>query len=201
MTAAQLLAYLGPAAVWAALATAVLWSAHAALARRAGRRADPRAVPTLALALFFLILTQHPLPDPATLDCTQGGVAPILRPFATLDHVGRLWVWTRNDPARWPGAWLGSKVLQAAAANLILPALIGAAYARHAGGRRPRARALALAVALSGGAELAQATALFGLYPCPWRTFETDDLILNIGGLMLGFALMRGCRRRLAGPG
>jgi glycopeptide antibiotics resistance protein len=38
---------------------------------------------------------------------------------------------------------------------------------------------------------VAQLTGLFGLYPCAWRTFEVDDLILNIGGLMAGFALMR----------
>jgi glycopeptide antibiotics resistance protein len=30
-----------------------------------------------------------------------------------------------------------------------------------------------------------------GRYTCAWRTFKVDDLILNIGGLMAGFALMR----------
>lgn len=152
---------------------------------------DRRSMATLFLALVFLALTQFPLPDRATLDCSTGGVAPILRPFATLDHVARLWTWSRNDPSIMPGAWFGSKVLQAATMNFLLPALIGVAFASRAGGTRPWVRALGLAILLSGGAEIAQLTGFFALSPCPWRTFEVDDLILNIGGLMAGFALMR----------
>jgi glycopeptide antibiotics resistance protein len=34
-------------------------------------------------------------------------------------------------------------------------------------------------------------TGLFGLYPCAFRTFEVDDLIFNISGLLAGFAMMR----------
>jgi glycopeptide antibiotics resistance protein len=47
-----------------------------------------------------------------------------------------------------------------------------------------------LAIGLSGGAELAQLTGVFGLYPCAFRTFEVDDLIFNIFGLLAGFAMM-----------
>jgi glycopeptide antibiotics resistance protein len=56
-------------------------------------------------------------------------------------------------------------------------------------------RALGLAVVLSGGAEIAQLTGLFGVYSCPFRTFEVDDLIFNIFGLLAGFAFMRRWRR------
>jgi glycopeptide antibiotics resistance protein len=38
---------------------------------------------------------------------------------------------------------------------------------------------------------VAQLTGLFGLYPCAFRTFEVDDLIFNISGLMAGFAVLR----------
>ncbi len=144
----------------------------------------------MTLVLFFLTLTQYPLPDPVTLDCSDGGVAPILRPLETLAHIQRMIVWNGSDPdaVTWR-TWVGSKILQAAVMNLMLCAAIGAVLARHdsVGWRG----ALALAVVLSGGAELAQLTGLFGLYPCAWRTFEVDDLILNIGGLMGGFTLMR----------
>jgi hypothetical protein len=41
----------------------------AALGRFAGLTALARALPTLFPILFFVVLTQHPLPDPETLDC------------------------------------------------------------------------------------------------------------------------------------
>ena len=190
MNPAELLAYLGPALGYAALGTALVWPLWRGVVRVDGRHAL-----TLFLALFFLALTQFPLPDRATLDCTQGGAEAILQPLATLDHVLRLWRWTRNDTSIWPSAWVASKVLQAAAMNFLLCAAIGAALARHSAGPQAGWRALGMGVALSGGAELAQLTGLFGLYPCAYRHFEVDDLILNIGGLMAGFALMSRWRR------
>jgi hypothetical protein len=182
---AQLIAYLGPSALIAAGTAALLWF----ISRRTFGL-DARHALTLFLILFFLTLTQFPLPDPATLDCSNGGVAPILRPFETVAHIQRLLIWERNDPAAvtWRN-WVGSKVLQAAAMNFVLCAAIGAALARQ--GQTSWRGALGLAVVLSGGAEVAQLTGLFGLYPCPFRTFEVDDLILNISGLMTGFAVMR----------
>ncbi len=187
MSPAELTAYLLPSLVIAIALALTVW---ALLRRSLGF--NGRHLSTLTLVFFFLTLTQYPLPDPATLDCTDGGVAPILRPFETLAHVQRMVVWNRNDPdaVTW-ATWIGSKVLQAAAMNLVLCAAIGAAMARHLQARRPHLVAFGVAVLLSGGAELAQLTGLFGLYPCAWRTFEVDDLILNIGGLMAGFTLMR----------
>lgn len=37
--------------------------------------------------------------------------------------------------------------------------------------------------------ETAQLTGIFGLYPCSYRLFDVDDLLLNTGGAGLGFAL------------
>ncbi len=117
-------------------------------------------------------------------------MAPILRPFETFAHLPRMMIWEENDPAAvtWR-TWVGSKVLQAAVMNFLLCAALGAAFAWQ--GRAGWRGALGLAVMLSGGAEVAQLTGLFGLYPCAFRTFEVDDLIFNIGGLMAGFAFMR----------
>ena len=196
MTPNELLAYLGPALAYAAIGTAFLWP----LWRAATAGVDGRHALTLFLTLFFLVLTQHPLPDRAALDCGGGGVQPILRPFATLDHVRLMWLAQRNDPSIGLARWSGNIVIQAAVMNFTLSALIGAAFARHARGRRPFPAALTFGVLLSGGAELMQLTGLFGLYPCAWRTFETDDLILNIGGLIAGFAIMRKWTPRRTGP-
>lgn len=50
--------------------------------------------------------------------------------------------------------------------------------------------------------ELMQGTALFGLYPCPYRHFNVDDLILNTLGSMLGMvAVFIWNRRRSATTG
>lgn len=190
MTPDQLLAYLGPAFLYAGAAMLAAF----ALLRLAGARIDGRHALTLFLALFFLALTQFPLPDRASLDCSQGGAEAILKPFATLDHLIRLWRYGARHGAT-VDLWLGNKVVQAAVMNFVLCAGIGAAFARHAGGASTIGQALLLGVVLSGGAELAQLTGLFGLYPCAFRHFEVDDLILNIGGLMAGFLLMRRWRR------
>jgi glycopeptide antibiotics resistance protein len=47
--------------------------------------------------------------------------------------------------------------------------------------------ALAIALATTAMFELSQITGLFWLYPCPYRTFDVDDLILNATGAMLGY--------------
>ncbi len=185
MSPAQLIAYLGPAALIAAAFAALLW-----LGLRRPFGLGLRHALTLFLVCFFLTLTQYPLPDRAVLDCSAGGVAPILRPFETFAHIQRMLIWEGNDPAAvtWR-SWVGSKVLQAAVMNFLLCAAIGAAFAWQ--GRAGWRGALGLAVILSGGAEVAQLTGLFGLYPCAFRTFEVDDLIFNISGLMAGFAALR----------
>jgi hypothetical protein len=145
----------------------------------------------LSLIIFFLILTQYPLPNAQSLDCSNGGAPVITKPFTTFDHVVRLWRYSQNDSSIGISAWFGSKIIQAAIFNFVLCALIGAVYARNPGNNGHWIKALALGIFLSGGAELAQLTGLFGLYPCPWRQFEVDDLIFNIGGLMAGFAFVR----------
>lgn len=176
----SLFSYLGAAVIYALIGTA----AGLLLLRRLPRESW---VMTMFLILFFLTLTQYPLPDRATLDCSTGGVQPVLKPFATVDHVFRLWHWFHNDPNVGISLWFRSKILQAAAMNFLLCAAIGASLAQHVTGRHRWLKALGLAVLLSGGAEITQLTATFGLYPCPYRHFEIDDLILNISGLLAGF--------------
>jgi glycopeptide antibiotics resistance protein len=38
--------------------------------------------------------------------------------------------------------------------------------------------------------EVTQITGIYGYYPCPYRTFDVDDLMLNASGAMVGYAIM-----------
>jgi hypothetical protein len=193
VTPAQLLAYLGPALIYALVATALVFGLlRAATAGRTdGWRPQIQDAWAIGLVAFFLILTQHPFPDRATLDCSQGGAPPILQPFATLSRLALLW--DRGGGLR---PWIADKVVQASAMNFVLCLLIGLAIARHLRGRLVVLQAFACGAALSLTAEVLQLTGLLGFYPCPYRQFEVDDLILNIGGVMAGVALARLFRRR-----
>ena len=50
-------------------------------------------------------------------------------------------------------------------------------------------RLVVIAFAGSLFLEITQYTALWGLYPCPYRLFDVDDLWLNTGGAILGYAV------------
>ena len=52
-----------------------------------------------------------------------------------------------------------------------------------------RRHALIFAACLTAFIEISQATGLYGIYACPYRHFEIDDLILNVFGVWLGFTL------------
>ena len=73
-----LLSYVGTAALWAAIASLVILAVAWFVGRPLGRGTGS----TLALTLFFLILTQHPFPDPGSLICPVPRTDPNLRPFA-----------------------------------------------------------------------------------------------------------------------
>lgn len=190
MSPAELLAYLGPALIYAGCATTLFVVLMYSVVSGPLRLRGPQTL-TLFFSFFFLILTQFPFPDRATLDCSSGGVTPILTPFATFDHVTRLWLYTQKHVDAGLSVWVGSKVIQAAIMNFVLCAVIGAAFARHTERRPPWLWAVGLGILLSGSAELAQLTGFFGLYPCAWRTFEVDDLIFNTAGLIAGFVLIK----------
>ena len=185
----ELPAFLGGAAALAAAGSAL---ALGALAAVRGRQAL-RAWPLVLTSLFFLALTQYPFPDPSTLACPAPRTEPLLIPFR---FVGAAWSrWARRglDPS-----WVMDVTVMAAAMNLVLCAAIGAALARHAA--RARA-ALLFGAALSLGVELTQLTGLWGLYPCAYRQFDVDDLILNVAGVLIGFLAARRLGRRSGGTG
>lgn len=187
MSPAEILVYLGGAAAYAVALTLVL----AGFARLTGRPLGP--VPLILSALFVVFLGLHPFPAPAGLDCSGGGARPLLRPFGFLDAY--VTFWRSGKPLE---TWLRSLSILAPAMNVVFFAGVGLMLARET---RSVALALAFALALTLFIELAQLTGLFGLYPCPYRHFEVDDLILNVTGVMLGFAVGRPRFRRLTERG
>lgn len=170
-----MLTYAGLAAVYALAATALFLLALALVRRPL----QLQAWPALALTFLLLALALHPFPDPATFDCRTQAVEPKFVPLRWLDTIAEL-----RALGAPPVAWLQDLMVTSTVMNLILSLAIGAALSPL----RPRASTvLAFGLCLSLGIEIAQLTGLFGLYGCPYRQFDVDDLILNVGGILVGF--------------
>lgn len=174
--------YIGGALGYAACVTALFFGLAWGLNRRPSNR-----IAWLVLAVAFpVFLGLHPFPDPASFDCRQSP-RPLLRPFGYLDMYRLYW-----DQGRPPGAWLTSRSIMAPLMNVALFAPAGLALSRLTGAWR---HAVMLGLGLGVFIEIAQVTALFGIYPCPYRQFETNDLILNLVAVCLGFGLGRALLR------
>ena len=189
MTPAEIAVYAGGAMGYAAAGTAAIW-VLSVLARRPLR---PAGIGVALAALFVIFLGIHPFPDAARLDCTAGGARIILAPFDFMRGYVHWWKWDRSL-----GTALHSLSILAPFMNLVLFMPLGMALA---GAGRRWTGALAVGAGVTLFIEIAQLTALFGIYPCRYRHFETGDLILNTLGVMLGFALMRLWLTRRAASG
>ena len=183
MTLAGLLSYLTGAASYALVTTAVLLG----LGRVAGWRPTPvRAWAQVGLVLsvaFVVFLGLSPFPAPEAVVCK----APILQPFHFLDGYGEYW--RRGVPL---GSWLRSNAITTPVANFLFFAVVGGLLATQT---RRASVALMLGAGVSGAIELSQLSGLYGIYPCAYRTFETDDLILNTAGVLAGFLASHRLRR------
>lgn len=184
MTVMPLHLFVGWAVVYAVVGTAVA----AVIGLLTELRLRGRLLLTLFVVLFFVALTQHPFPDPEALQCPVPQARPNLVPFDFLRLFAR--EWQRSQEL---GAWLRSTSAVAYAMNLLLCTLVGATLPAH--GLRLHA-ALLLGVGLSLNVELTQLTGAWGLYPCAYRKFDVDDLILNTLGVALGFRLASRWMRR-----
>ncbi len=153
--------------------------------RRRGRAGGWTTV-AFYLFLFYLLAalmqTIVPLPaDPAGF-CAQWSYAssPQLRPFYFLEVV--------EDRARgdWSvGGILHNPALWTTGLNAVLLAPL-AFFLRYLSGTRFLA-ATALGFCASLFLELTQLTGLWFIYPCAYRLFSVDDLILNTAGAALGW--------------
>jgi glycopeptide antibiotics resistance protein len=66
--------------------------------------------------------------------------------------------------------------------------------------RKGLAATLLLGLGLSLLIETTQGTAVWGLFPCPYRVAEVDDLITNTTGALLGWFIAHSLRHRLPDP-
>lgn len=137
--------------------------------------------------LFYLlaIATQTVLPLPADPGYCAGHTyasSPQLRPFYFIEVV------SQRARGHWsPGALLHNPAVWTTALNVVMLAPLGF-YARYA--RRMRLLpATLIGFGVSLFFELTQLTGLWFVYPCPYRLFSVDDLLLNTTGVVVGWLL------------
>jgi hypothetical protein len=157
-------------------------------ARLLGRFPGWRVLPLLFATLTFVFLTQHPFPAPGDLDCPVPSAAPQLHLFDFRATFARL-----HDRGAGPLEWLRNRTVAATVMNFLVCGVIGAVLARHTG---RLAVALWFGAGLTLAVELTQLTGIWGLYPCAYRQFNVDDLMLNALGVVVGFLLARGLSGR-----
>ncbi|WP_246019410.1 VanZ family protein [Saccharothrix australiensis] len=152
--------------------------------RRYGQLRGWSAVVAAAGVLYgcgLVAFTLFPLPavtpdfclDRHLLDTWQ------LRPFASLDDVLRE----------------GRAALSQVLLNVVLFVPLGFLLRYRFGRGLPAATAVGLLTSLC--VELVQGTAILGLYPCPYRLADVDDLVTNTLGCVLGWLLARWAGRLL----
>ncbi|WP_084128546.1 VanZ family protein [Demequina sp. NBRC 110055] len=127
----------------------------------------------IALAVFTIL----PLPDSADLACTTP-VSWQLDPGASLRQI--------FDSYEGQGgrATATSFTFLQFAANVALFMPFG--FFLHQASRWPGLAVVAVGASASMLIELSQGTGFFGVFPCPYRMFDVDDILANTGGALLG---------------
>lgn len=147
--------------------------------RRRGTLGSGHAVLAAAAVVYAMALWTYtivPLPDPAALECTAGAPTQLV-PFASLGDID-LATNGLSDPA-----------LVQLVANVSLFVPFGMLVRHLLAARRPAWMVVLAAAVTSLLVELTQLTAVWGLYPCPYRVFDVDDLLTNTLGAALGLLL------------
>ncbi|MER5268901.1 VanZ family protein [Actinosynnema sp. NPDC002837] len=156
--------------------------------RRHGRLRGWSAVVAVASALYgcaLVAFTLFPLPDVTGEFCTSRSLRAYWqpRPFASLDDIAAAG-YSPTSPA----------FLQVAL-NVALFVPLGFLLCYRF--RRGVVAATAIGLLVSLAVETTQGTAVFGLYPCPYRVADVDDLMTNTAGAVVGWLLARWVGRRL----
>ncbi len=142
-----------------------------------------RALPFLGLTFSFVFLTQHPFPALGSLSCPVDTATPQLRPFNFVRTIHMMSQWYST-----PQHYLGNRLLAATTMNFLVCAGIGLALVRHVATWRG---IVLFGLSLTVAVELTQLTGIWGLYPCAYRQFNVDDLLLNALGVICGAALTK----------
>ncbi|HAM80952.1 VanZ family protein [Ornithinibacillus bavariensis] len=140
------------------------------------------------LSALFLVLL--PLPETRNTCAMQppDTVHYTLVPFSFVRDIitSSSVVW--SQPSTYVRLLTQSAFLQAAF-NFILLLPLGVYLRYFFQQRRYWKRALGLGFALSLFFETTQITGIYGIYNCPYRIFDVDDLILNSTGALFGFII------------
>lgn len=127
-----------------------------------------------AAGLVYLVAlwayTILPVPDPATLQCADAVYGQFL-PFDFIREVN------------W-GSFFADPMLRQVLLNVLVFVPLGA-LVRHLFGARILTTVL-IGAAISLAIEVTQLTGIYGIYPCPYRVFDVDDLLANTLGALLG---------------
>jgi glycopeptide antibiotics resistance protein len=138
-------------------------------------------------AFIFFVMSSYalvllPLPDVGPNFCEVYNYAPQLEPF---EFVGQFAELIRESGLR---GLLTSFTFLEVFFNFLLLLPLGF-FLRYLFQVR-FLPAVGIAFLVSFSFELTQLTGIYGLYPCPYRVFSVDDLILNTVGSVAGFALV-----------
>ncbi|MGV9772453.1 VanZ family protein [Streptosporangium sp. NPDC003464] len=152
---------------------------------------------TAVLVLYacgVVAFTLFPLPEVTPDFCAirQSLATPRWQPLSSVQDVIR-----ENAGRGLPAALYSRSVLQIVF-NVALFVPLGF-FLRYRQGLGV-ARTLMISLAGSLAIELTQLTGLWGLYPCAYRLFDLDDLIINTAGAGLGWTLAGPAARLLPGP-
>lgn len=131
----------------------------------------------LVYAMALWTYTLLPLPDPDDIQCTSAQ----LRPFHLVDDI-------RTTAAATGASLPHNPAFMQVALNVLLFMPLGF-FLRVLWGRGILS-ATATGLAISATIEVTQITGVWGIYPCPYRVFDVDDLLANTSGALLGAVLI-----------
>jgi glycopeptide antibiotics resistance protein len=165
--------------------------------RRRGRAGGWTTVLFYSFVFYLLAVAMQtviPLPSSAAY-CTGHTYAstPQLRPFYFIEVI------EQRARGLWsPAAILHNPAIWTTALNVVMLAPLGL-FLRYL--QRMRVVPTVLAgFGLSLFFELTQLTGLWFVYPCPYRLFSVDDLILNTAGVLVGWLIAGPLAKVLPAP-
>ncbi len=147
--------------------------------RRQGRYTPGQLLRTLAVPVYTVALwtyTLLPLPARDDVVCADRQT----QPFHFVDDIARVWDGQLTELLRHP-------VFLQVALNILLFVPLGY-FVRAVLGRGVLLSGM-LGLGVSALIETTQLTGLWGIYPCAYRVFDVDDLIINTLGAVLGSLL------------
>ncbi|WP_394437266.1 VanZ family protein [Streptomyces sp. SGAir0957] len=186
MTSAYLLPMKTAAALFPVLALLLFLPTAVVLYRRHGTMSQWRALSLLGFlyyAITAVCMTLVPLPTRTTDMCVRfAAVAP--PQWIPGNTFGDIWK-EAHHKVTLNALVLQNPAVSGAVLNLALLLPLGVFVRYHL--RRGATAAALAGLGASLFFEVTQGTALWGAYPCPYRLFDVDDLLLNTAGALIGW--------------